>query len=244
LFNLIVFVNEASFMTDFNWGGAYFTGLSETSTLTVNEIRIFERFPSIQIPADSQLVVLAQPSPKYDPQAVELYSVVSAMMPTGVPQKMNGFGEWFKEAVQEARNAIAPALAAIPHPLAQFAAGALRVGGSIADSYNKPPQVVSKAIPPPGAIYTPTGDTKTTVPRSVRTSIVMPAVQPIGAVQRNARRRRKRLLAQRLCWQVVEQHGLPKARIRAPMPSVFSRTRVNVLETTWVLSRAMAALPW
>jgi len=191
LFNLIVFVNEASFMTDFNWGGAYFTGLSETSTLTVNEIRIFERFPSIQIPADSQLVVLAQPSPKYDPQAVELYSVVSAMMPTGVPQKMNGFGEWFKEAVQEARNAIAPALAAIPHPLAQFAAGALRVGGSIADSYNKPPQVVSKAIPPPGAIYTPTGDTKTTVPRSVRTSIVMPAVQPIGAVQRNARRRRK-----------------------------------------------------
>lgn len=192
LFVLDNYVNEASFITDFNWGGAYFTGLSSETTLTINEIRIFERFPSVQIASDSQLVVLAQPSPKYDQQAMELYSVVSAMMPTGVPQKMNGIGEWFKEAVQEARNAIAPALAAIPHPLAQFAAGALRVGGSIADSYNKPqPQPTALAVPPPGAVYTPTGDTKTTVPRSIRSRIVMPAVQPIGAAQRNARRRRR-----------------------------------------------------
>lgn len=193
LFVLQNFTNEASFLTDFNWGGAYFTGLSETSTLTINEIRIFERFPSIQLPGDSQLVVLAQPSPKYDPQAIELYSVVSSMMPTGVPQRMNGIGEWFKEAVQEARNAIAPALAAIPHPLAQFAAGALRVGGSIADSYNKPPPPPTTSVvaaPPPGAVYTPLGDTRTTVPRSVRTRIVMPSVQPIGPVQRSARRRR------------------------------------------------------
>jgi len=193
LFVLQNYANEASFLTDFNWGGAYFTGLSATSTLTINEIRVFERFPSIQIPADSQLVVLAQPSPKYDPQAIELYSVVSAMMPTGVPQRMNGIGEWFKEAVQEARNAIASALAAIPHPLAQFAAGALRVGGSIADSYNKPPPPPATSLaaaPPPGAVYTPTGDTRTTVPRSVRTRIIMPAVQPIGPSQRNVRRRR------------------------------------------------------
>jgi len=189
-------------LTDFNWAGAYFTGLSNSSTLTVNITRYIERFPSIQLALDAQLVVLAHPPAKYDPQAMELYSVVSAMMPTGVPQRMNGFGEWFKEAVQEARNAIAPALSAIPHPLAQFAAGALRVGGSIADSYNRSAPVGL----PPGAAFTPTGDSRSSVakapvqavPRPVRqrmvevpsnTRIVMPNPQVVRS--RNLRRRRR-----------------------------------------------------
>jgi len=188
-------------MSDFNWGGAYFTGLSNSSVLTVNITRYIERFPSIQNPLDAQLVVLAKPPAKYDPQAMELYSVVSSMMPTGVPQRMNGFGEWFREAVQEARNAIAPALAAIPHPLAQAAAGALRVGGSIADSYSKAAPMVPN-VPAVGATYSPTGNTRTSPPRPIQslvrqprmvevpsnTRIVMP--NPVQSVVRRRRVRR------------------------------------------------------
>jgi hypothetical protein len=59
-------VARESFLTDFNWGGAYFTGLSNSTTLTVNITRIFERFPNTQIPSDVQLVPLAKPSPRYD----------------------------------------------------------------------------------------------------------------------------------------------------------------------------------
>lgn len=207
ILDLVTWYNERTYLTDYNFGGAYFTGLSNSTTLTVNVIRTFERFPNTQLSADVQLVPLAKPSPKYDPQAMELYSVVSAFMPTGVPQRMNGFGEWFKEAVQEASNAIAPALAAIPHPLAQLAAGALRVGKSVADSYDKKP-TSTPAAPSAGSVFTPTGDSRSPVVARVRplrrpgmvsvptsTRIIMPSVQPQSSTQAGTRRRRRRLLA-------------------------------------------------
>jgi hypothetical protein len=161
LFAVLAATNTNMYTTDFNFGGAYFTGLSNSTTLTVNIIRTFERFPSVQLASDAQLVVLASPSPKYDPQAMEAYSVASARMPVGVPQRMNGLGDWFREAVQEIRNTVAPALAAIPHPFAQGLAGAMRVGGSIADSMSRPAPAPAApapaAMPAPGRVYDSTG---------------------------------------------------------------------------------------
>jgi len=57
---------------------------------------------------------------------MELYSEVIRQMPVGVPQKMNGLGEWFSDAVSAASDFISPVLSAIPHPIAQGASAALR----------------------------------------------------------------------------------------------------------------------
>jgi len=114
--------------TDFsnqNTTGAFFTGLSNTTTLTVNHIIYIERFPN---PQDSDLVVLAQPSPRYDLAALELYSECLADMPVGVMQKENGLGDWIKSAVSKVSGVLTPVLRAIPHPAAQ--AGALISAGA------------------------------------------------------------------------------------------------------------------
>jgi len=110
-------------LTCFNHSGAYFNGLSNSSTLQVNAIYIVERFPTF---LETDLVVLAKHSCRYDAAAMELYSEVIRQMPVGVPQKMNGLGEWFSDAVSAASDFISPVLSAIPHPYAQGASAALK----------------------------------------------------------------------------------------------------------------------
>jgi len=110
------------------FAGAYFQGLSNSTTLQINAIYIVERFPTYQ---DTDLVVLAKPSCRADCAALELYSEVIRQMPVGVPQKMNGLGEWFSDAVSAASDFISPVLSAIPHPMAQGASAALRGGSSV-----------------------------------------------------------------------------------------------------------------
>jgi hypothetical protein len=149
-------------MTGFNHSGAYFTGLSYTSTLTINATFIIEKFPSQQ---DSALVVLAKPSARYDPKALELYSEIIRMMPTGVPQRMNGLGEWFADAVSAASDFISPVLSAIPFAGTQIAAKALQGAGAAAQKYLKPTPNAGQAAP--GQIYSATGTTAAAAPKSV-----------------------------------------------------------------------------
>lgn len=118
-----------SFMQNFNHSGAYFTGLSPTTTLQLNAIYYIERFPSQQ---ESDLVVLARHSCREDKIAMELYAQIIREMPVGVPQRMNGLGEWFADAVSSASDFIAPVLSAIPIPQAQVAAMAVKSAGGIA----------------------------------------------------------------------------------------------------------------
>jgi len=132
----------------FNHAGAYFSGLSPTTTLQLNAIYVIERFPN---QLDTDLVVLAKPSCRADDAAIELYSEVIRMMPTGVPQRMNGLGEWFSDAVSAATDFISPVLSAIPHPMAQAGAAALKTGNNIVRS------LVGKSQPSPGQTYTPSG---------------------------------------------------------------------------------------
>lgn len=115
-------------LTKFNHSGAYFQGLSNTATLQVNTIYIIERFPTN---LETDLVVLAKPSCRADAAALELYSEVIRQMPVGVPQKMNGLGEWFSDAVSAASDFLSPVLSAIPHPYAQGASAALKGGAGM-----------------------------------------------------------------------------------------------------------------
>lgn len=92
---------------NFNTGGAYFTGLSYSTTLTVNAIYYIERFP---VPSDTNLVVLANPSPPYSSAAMDLYPEMLRFLPPGCKVGDNADGDWFFEAIKTVSDFLMPAL--------------------------------------------------------------------------------------------------------------------------------------
>jgi len=80
----------------FDISGVYFTGLSYTTTLTVNVRWFIERMPG---PKETDLVVLATPSSPYDPLALEIYTQCLREMPPAVMLSENPLGEWFRSAL-------------------------------------------------------------------------------------------------------------------------------------------------
>jgi hypothetical protein len=142
------FPTGTSFLSAFNHCGAYFSGLSNTTTLQVNATYYIEKFPSQQ---DSQLVVLARSSPRDDCIARELYSEIIREMPVGVPQRMNGLGEWFGDAVSSAVDFISPVASAIPLPFAQTIAQGLKVAGGIAKSLGSKKEAIGQTYSAQGA---------------------------------------------------------------------------------------------
>jgi hypothetical protein len=87
--------------------GAYFTGLSKNTTLTVS-LRVFiERAPTRSEP---DLVPLARPSPAADPVAWMVYTESLRLMPPGVILAENFLGGWFKQAVSNVHGMIAPTI--------------------------------------------------------------------------------------------------------------------------------------
>lgn len=133
--------------TNFNLGGAIFTGLSLQTTLTVTWNLYIERFPANEA---TDLIVLATPSPLYDPQALELYASVVQHMPPGVMVKENGLGDWFQSAIGFAKDVISPVLSVIPHPVAQVANAALRGVSGVNDAIkNRQGNSAAQAVPRP-----------------------------------------------------------------------------------------------
>jgi len=136
-----------TYWTEQDIGGAFFTGLSNTTTLTVNEIIYFERFPAQE---DLDLIVVAKRSPEYDIKALEAYSEISQSLPVGVQFAENDWGGWFDTIAGAAQSV----LSAIPHPYTQ--AGAALVGGArmIKDSFDQPPSDTRAGIPDAPAMNT------------------------------------------------------------------------------------------
>jgi len=95
------------FIAPFNLAGAYFTGLSEQTTLNINVCWYVERFPD---PQEKDLVVLASPSPGHDALAMDIYAKAMRMLPVGVQQNENPFGEWFSNVVRSIGKFVVPAL--------------------------------------------------------------------------------------------------------------------------------------
>jgi len=138
-------------MTSFNMCGAIFTGLAANSALTINWNVVVERFPTND---NLDLVVLADPSPEYDEVALKAYSHISRSLPVGVPVKMNGLGDWFKEAISTVSDFVSPVLSAIPHPIAQGISAGLRVTNGLVNgrggggAASAPSPYVNVAAPP------------------------------------------------------------------------------------------------
>lgn len=127
----------------FDMTGATYTGLTAQSTFNLTWNVYVERFPDVSVP---DLVVLAQPSPRYDPIALEFYSHISNDVPVGVMAKENGLGDWFMGAVQKASSIIGPALSLSPHPLAK-AAGLTMTALSAPSTWNEK-EKLTRAVKP------------------------------------------------------------------------------------------------
>jgi len=88
------YINQNPQDTSFNQFGAYFTGLSQQTTLDVVWHYIVERFPYA---TNVDLVTMASNSCPYDPKALELYSKTIYHLPAGVWVEENGLGDWICE---------------------------------------------------------------------------------------------------------------------------------------------------
>ena len=83
--------------------GAYFTGLSEETVLTLTLRYVVESRPTASNP---QLLSLASQTAMYDPLALELYRTIRASLPVGVPVNFNAKGDWFRMAMQHVGDAL------------------------------------------------------------------------------------------------------------------------------------------
>jgi hypothetical protein len=82
-----------AFPGEFNLSGAWFTGLSYETTLTIVVHYVIERFVNEN---SLDLVVMTTKSPCFDPAVLELYSRAASAIPTGVPVSANADGDWIK----------------------------------------------------------------------------------------------------------------------------------------------------
>lgn len=117
---------QPALFTPFSTSGAYFTGLSEETSLTVTMRMYVERFPGL---ADLALASLAEPSSAFDPLAIELYSRLQRTLPPAVPVNYNSFGKWFKMIANTAKDEIKSTLPKVL-PKAGAAIGAAMGGPS------------------------------------------------------------------------------------------------------------------
>lgn len=105
--------------------GAYFTGLSPQTTLTIR-YRVIISFTPCSL--DSPLVALATESPPYNPKLDELISLVQMDLPPGVPCSMNAKGDWWKNILDTAVK-FAPAVGAVFGPEGAAIGTALSMAG-------------------------------------------------------------------------------------------------------------------
>jgi len=104
------------YLSNFDVNGTIYTGLNPNDVLTVTVRWVIERFPSIN---EKSIMVMAKSPPSYDFEAIQAYSRAVCDLPCSVPVKMNGLGDWFKQAATTLTSYIAPVLRSIPHPIAQ-----------------------------------------------------------------------------------------------------------------------------
>lgn len=87
-----VAATQLSYSIPYHCKGAYFTNLSEQTTLKVCYNVWIERFPNTD---QFDLMTLATESCDYDPQSIEAWAHISSQMPVGVTFEENGLGDWF-----------------------------------------------------------------------------------------------------------------------------------------------------
>lgn len=91
--------------TPYDITGAFFTGLSPQTSLTV-KLRVYvERSPGWNLP---DLAPLATPSAGYDVRALELYAQAINMLPAAVKVDENAAGDWWRTVLGVVKHVAAP----------------------------------------------------------------------------------------------------------------------------------------
>lgn len=119
-------------------GVAYFSGLSNQTTLTVSYRTIVEYFPS----PSSNLISEASPSAAYEPSVLQVYNEVVKQAPYAVPVGQNAAGDFFRKVLGAVRT-VAPVASKVLTPFPVLSRAASTVG-SVAGRVNNalPPQPV------------------------------------------------------------------------------------------------------
>ena len=117
--------------------GAFFSGLSQETVLTLDIRFLTEIAPTAANPA---LMSMTSPSAKYDPRALECYTNCVLLLPPGVPVSMNAKGDWWRPIIKAARAGLAVATpfinatGPVGATLGTIANAALAVGASLANT--------------------------------------------------------------------------------------------------------------
>lgn len=106
----------------------FFTGLSESTTMTVRFKWFIERRVNTSIPALQPLVPFVKDSPSINPEVIQLVSMLWRELPPAVMFKENPAGEWFDRILAGIGEYGPKILGMIPHPVAQMAAQAIPHG--------------------------------------------------------------------------------------------------------------------
>lgn len=104
--NPTVYAPLATKTTPFDVTGAFFTGLSNQTSLTVKLRLYVERAPGWNLP---DLAPLASPSAGYDIAALELYAQAINALPAAVKVSENGAGDWWRAVTGVLKHVAAPA---------------------------------------------------------------------------------------------------------------------------------------
>lgn len=125
---------------NFNGWFAFFSGLSNETSLLVTGKSLVEIFPGVQ----SARIQEASPSPANDPRALRIYSALASNLPVGVPVSMNPKGEWWRMVLRGVR-AVLPVVEPALGPMAPL----VHMGARYIDNLTKP------AVAPPNQTQTP-----------------------------------------------------------------------------------------
>jgi hypothetical protein len=126
----------------FNTSGIFLTGLNQNSTFTVTVRYGIEYAPS---PYETQLVSLAQPSPHYDPAALEIYKRAAVELPIAVPVGENESGD-FWDTVLGIIGDVAPMVGSmIPIPGAGMLGNLVGSGAKMGQSARNKPKAQKQA---------------------------------------------------------------------------------------------------
>lgn len=156
-----VLESPPSYVSPFNIKGAYLTGLSAATTVTLNYNVWIETFPT----DTNQLITLATPSACMDNVALQVYSEIICRMPVGVRFRDNDLGDFFKGVV----DTIADVVMSVGKPLMGAAEGWQNARrGPPAVVVQQPVEVVPNRIP----IITKSAPQVQSIPQSVPFSVV------------------------------------------------------------------------
>jgi hypothetical protein len=115
--------------TPFSTSGQFFTGLSQSTVLTLTAHAIIETFPTQASP----LVTLARPAPDYDPMFFTVHKAIIQDLPPAVMVGENADGRWW-DVVLDVVDAVAPAIPVAGPILKLASSGARAVTSAVRQS--------------------------------------------------------------------------------------------------------------